>query len=139
MKHVGLYLGVVAVMGLGACSSAPSVTRTGQMKNVLITDKLSPADVTVKKGDEIRWTNRRQGAATVVFLQPIEDKLACQNGFSGVMEKMGMGNASSAKLDPNESASLCFSKPGQMRYTVRSESDLPTGVANMPGTVRVEE
>jgi hypothetical protein len=52
---------------------------------------------------------------------------------------MGMRNANSATLDPNESASLCFSKPGPINYTVRMESTQSTGELNVPGSIHVQE
>ena len=34
----------------------PTLTRTGEMKDVVIGEDLSPATLTVNPGDEIRWT-----------------------------------------------------------------------------------
>jgi uncharacterized cupredoxin-like copper-binding protein len=129
MKWLNGVTWIIAVGFLIACSSMPSVTRTGQMQPVLIEEEISPTQVTVSPGDEIRWTNRRQGPVRIIFLQPVKDMISCSDGFNG----------NATRLEPNESASLCFSKPGPMKYIVRGESTLPTGEINIPGSIRVED
>ncbi|MER3423754.1 MAG: hypothetical protein C4293_11525 [Nitrospiraceae bacterium] len=133
-----LMLGMAVFIAAG-CATTPQVTRTGQVKDVMIRENVSPSSMTVKPGDEIRWINRRTGPVRIIFLQPVEDKISCQRGFSGIREAVGMGNASTTTLDANESASLCFSKPGEFRYTVRMQADAPGGEINEPGTIRVQE
>ena len=124
---------LLIALAVSAACSMPAVTRTGQVQNVLIRETLEPAEVTAKTGDEIRWVNRRRADARVVFIDPIEDRVNCRRGVGGLF-----GSENSVKLDPDESASLCFAKPGSIRYVVRAETDTPTGEANLPGTVRVE-
>lgn len=104
----------------------------------MIREDVSPSTVNVKPGDEIRWINRRTGPVKIIFLQPVEDKISCQRGFSSMREAIGMGDASSTALDANESASLCFSKPGEFKYTVRIQTEGPRGEINEPGTIRVQ-
>lgn len=120
-------LGLVSL--LVACSTLPTVTRTGEVKNVLIREELSPEDLSVRPGDEIRWVNGRQGNVRVIFLNPIDDKMSCKEKFSG----------SEAKLKPHQSASVCFAKEGFYRYTVRMDTALPVGELNASGVVRVME
>lgn len=48
--------------------SMPTVTRTGEVKDVVIRDNVSPATLTVNPGDEIRWINKRQEDVRVIFL-----------------------------------------------------------------------
>lgn len=119
----------VFVMG---CSSLPTMTRTGAVKNIVIGDQLDPTEVMVHAGDEVRWINKRNGPVRVVFLDGVSNRLSCNNGFGGVTLKNG-----SASLDPNETASLCFKNPGYYRYTIRMESASMKGELNAPGAIRV--
>ena len=124
---------LLIALAVSAACSMPAVTRTGQVQNVLIRETLEPAEVTAKTGDEIRWVNRRRADARVVFIDPIEDRVNCRRGFEGLPR-----SETNVKLDPDESASLCFAKPGLIRYVVRAQTDAPTGEANLPGTLRIE-
>jgi len=117
-----------------ACASMPNVTRTGKVQDVLIQEQLSPADVTVRPGDEVRWVNRRQADVRIIFLNPISGVLNCHREFSGLLS-----TRNETRLRPNETASLCFSKSGSYRYTARMATALPSGELNVPGIVRVEE
>lgn len=114
------------------CSSLPTVTRTGAVKNIVIGDQVSPAELKVNAGDEVRWINKRNGPVRVVFLDEVSKRLSCKNGFGGFTEKNG-----SASLDPNQTASICFSNPGHYRYTIRMESASTTGELNSPGVIQV--
>lgn len=119
---------LTAVVACAACSNLPTVTRTGEVKTVLIREDVAPSEVMVSPGDEIRWVNRRQGDVRIIFLSPVSDKMSCRQQFSG----------NEAKLSPNESASICLSKAGVFRYTVRMETALPVGELNSAGVIRVE-
>ena len=85
-------------------------------------------------GDEIRWINRRQADARLVFIDPIEDQVNCRRGFGGLFE-----SENSVRLAPNDSASLCIAKPGSIRYVVRAETTAPTGEANLAGAVHIHQ
>jgi plastocyanin len=120
------------VLMLG-CQSMQSVTRTGEVKDIIIGDKLSSGELAVSPGDEVRWVNKRTSPVRVLFLDPIADKqLPCKDNFGGWMTP-----SDTAKLDTNETASACFRDPGYVRYTVRMQSGTPTGETNVAGVVRV--
>ena len=119
----------------GGGSGMPTVTRTGMVKDIIIREDVAPATVTVNPGDEIRWINKRQGEARVVFLDPVTEMLSCQRNFGGLMG--GDRNQYTAKLSSNDSASLCFRRGGEIKYVVRADSTLPSGEANIPGTIMV--
>ena len=119
----------------GGGSGIPTVTRTGMVKDIIIREDVTPATVTVNPGDEIRWINKRQGEARVVFLDPVTEMLSCQRNFGGLMG--GDKNQYTAKLSSNDSASLCFRRAGDIKYVVRAESNLPSGEANIPGMIMV--
>ena len=118
--------------------SMPTVTRTGELKNVIIRDTVDPASLMVNAGDEIRWVNKRQGVVRVVFLNPVTENLACQRNFGGPLGFGTKRNEYSAKLRPNDTASLCFRDPGEVKYVVRAESAAhPGGEQNLAGTISI--
>jgi plastocyanin len=114
------------------CSNLPAMTRTGAVKDIVISDHVAPWEVKVNAGDEVRWINKRSGPIRVVFLDQVGKRLSCNNGFGGLTVKAG-----AASLDPDESASLCFSNPGTYRYTIRMESASTTGELDAPGVIKV--
>ena len=140
MKVQRLMLGS-ALLILSGCQSVggesmPTVTRTGEVKDVIIREEVSPTSLTVNPGDEIRWINKRQGDVKVIFLNPMTENLACQRNFGGGI--MGMGtkrNEYTAKLGSNDTASVCFRDPGEVKYVVRAASNDPSGEQNLPGTI----
>ena len=129
------YLGIalLTLVFMGGCDSTPTVTRTGDVKDIIIGDKLSAAEVSVNPGDEVRWINKRTAPVRIVFLDPVlKDKLSCKNNLGGWMAR-----GDTVKLGTNEMASACFRDPGYFRYTVRMESTLTTGEINVPGVIQV--
>jgi plastocyanin len=126
------YLGVALLLVLG-CQSTPTVTRTGDVKDIIIGDDLSSKEIAVNTGDEVRWINKRTQPVRVVFLDPVSDKqLSCKNNVGGWMT-----SSDTAQLGKNETASACFRDPGYYRYIVRMESALTTGDINVQGVIRV--
>ena len=115
----------------------PTLTRTGEVKDVVISEGVEPTSLTVSPGDEIRWINKRQGVVRVIFLSPMTENLACQRHFGG---RMGFGtkrNEYSARLRPNKTASVCFREAGEVRYVVRAESSGSSGEQNLAGTISI--
>jgi plastocyanin len=126
-------IGLLAFVFMGGCESTPTVTRTGDVKDIVIGEKLSAAEVAVNPGDEVRWINKRTAPVRIVFLDPgLKDKLSCKNNLGGWMSR-----SDTVKLATNEMASSCFRDPGYYRYTVRMESGLTTGETNVPGVIQV--
>jgi plastocyanin len=124
---------VAGLLGLTmACSDLPTVTRTGAVNDVMIGDQLTPTELTVNAGDEVRWINKRNGPVRIVFLDGVSNRLSCNKGFGGMTVKSG-----SAALDPNETVSICFKNPGYYRYMIRMESASTSGELNAPGAIRV--
>ena len=79
MKGQRTILGAVLLM-LAGCQTIggegmPTLTRTGDVKDVVIREGIEPASVTVNPGDEIRWINKRQGDVRVIFLNPMTENL----------------------------------------------------------------
>jgi plastocyanin len=126
------YLGVALVFVLG-CQAVPTVTRTGDVKDIIIGDDLSSREIAVNTGDEVRWINKRTQPVRVIFLDAVLDKqLSCKNNVGGWMTP-----SDTAQLGKNETASACFRDPGYFRYIVRMESALTTGDINIQGVIKV--
>jgi plastocyanin len=121
-----------ALVLVGGCSQLPTTSRTGQVVEVAIADGLSPAEVVVAPGDEVRWVNRQRGTAELVFLDSIHSQLSCAYGFgmAGVVNR--------TKVQPNRHFSLCFSTAGKIQYVVRLEVPTRTGQSNFRGQVLIK-
>ena len=127
-----LGIGLAALVFLGGCESTPKVTRTGDVKDIVIGDKPSATEVSVNPGDEVRWVNKRTAPVRIVFLDPVNDRLSCKNNIGGWITPHD-----TIKLGTNDSASACFRNVGQVRYTVRMSSASPAGEINIPGVITV--
>jgi plastocyanin len=126
------YLAVALLLVVG-CQGTPTVTRTGDVKDIIIGDDLSSKEIAVNTGDEVRWINKRTLPVRVVFLDPVSDKrLSCKNNVGGWLTP-----SDTAQLGKNETASACFRDPGYFRYIVRMESALTTGDINVQGVIKV--
>lgn len=135
MLGLAMSLSACQTMGLGGGDGMPTVTRTGEVKDIIIRENVDPITVAANPGDEIRFINKRQGDARVIFLLPVEGQLTCQRGFGGLMS--GNKNQYTAKLNANDTASVCFKSPSEIKYVVRAESNAPSGEVNIAGTINV--
>jgi hypothetical protein len=132
MNRIGYYLCVMCLFLLG-CQAQPTVTRTGDVKDVPIGDDLASGDIAVNPGDEVRWVNKRTAPVRVVLIDPLSDRqVSCKNNFGGFMTP-----SDTAQLAINETASICFRDAGTFRYTVRMASSRTSGEINVPGVVKV--
>ena len=110
--------------------------RTGKVSNIVIDERVTPDTLTVRAGDEVRWLNHRQRPVVVQVAGPLDGKISCRNGFSNAF---AMGVENETTIDPNETAGLCFSRLGTVRYAVRSgETDDPEPLRDTHGTIMVE-
>ena len=131
IRNLGICL--VVLVFVAGCESMPTVTRSGDVKDIIIGDDLSPKEIAVNAGDEVRWINKRTAPVRIVFLDPAALKqLSCKNNVGGWMTP-----SDTAKLGKSETTSVCFRDPGYVRYTVRMESGDMTGEHNVSGVVRV--
>ena len=53
------YLGVALVFFVLGCQGMPTVTRSGDVKDIIIGDNLTLTETAVNAGDEVRWINKR--------------------------------------------------------------------------------
>jgi plastocyanin len=126
------YLGVALLFVLG-CQGMPTVTRSGDVKDIIIGDNLMSSETAVNTGDEVRWINKRTQPVRVIFLDAVLDKqLSCKNNVGGWMTP-----SDTARLATNQTASVCFRDPGYFRYIVRMESAKTTGDVNVQGVIKV--
>ena len=124
-----MFLGLASIMIVTGCSSVPPSTRTGDVRDVNIEAGVAPDRIRAKAGDEIRWINHRKGNVTLTLQDTKQDRLSCNNGFT----KEG-----TAVIGPNQTASVCFNKAGEVKYNVRMESLLPGGEEPAKGEIDVE-
>lgn len=115
--------------------SMPTMTRTGEVKDVVIRESISPATLTAHPGDEIRWVNKRQVDVRVVFFTPVMEMLTCQRNFDRM--RGADRNQYTAKVETNDTASVCFRSPTELKYVVRANSNDPGGAQNLPGTITI--
>jgi plastocyanin len=99
---------------------------------------MTPENLRIESGDEIRWINERSAPVTVEFLRGALDAVSCEQGFS----KRGLTNLRGAReesttIRPSDSASLCFTAEGTVSYNARMESDIAGGQSIESGTIRV--
>lgn len=145
MKVVLYSLLALTLISLAACSSSPTAsktrsemeagTKTGTVKNIVITETITPTSLTVRAGDEVRWINQRQEPVTVNIDGPLEHNVSCRKGFS---KAMGMGIDNSTTLSSSETAGLCFSRIGTVNYSVRPSSDSSASLATTQGSISVQ-
>ncbi len=143
MKAV-IYLAILTapLLYMVGCQSLPSAPRSGEMKEIVIGEILSPAELRVNTGDEVRWTNNSMVPVRIEFLESVDDKLSCHNNFGGVL-----AGRNAATLGPNESASLCFREQVDSKYVVRPISSrystmgshLPNKTIIATGVIKVGE
>ena len=127
------YLGVALVFFVFGCQGTPTVTRSGDVKDIIIGDNLTLTETAVNAGDEVRWINKRNAPVRVIFLDAVLDKqLSCKNNVGGWMTP-----SDTAQLASNQTASVCFRDPGYFRYIVRMESAKTTGDISVQGVIKV--
>ncbi|MEO8340755.1 MAG: hypothetical protein ABI604_13735 [Nitrospirota bacterium] len=128
------YLGMGLLFVLMGCQGMPTVTRSGDVKNIIIGDNLALGETVVSAGDEVRWINKRNAPVRVIFLDAVLDKqLSCKNNVGGWMTP----NDTAELKATNDTASVCFRDPGYFRYIVRMESARTTGDISVSGVIKV--
>ena len=145
MKTMVHSIMAMAILSLAACSSSPTAskthsdmeagTKTGMVKNIVISDTVTPTALTVHAGDEVRWINQRQESVIVAIEGPVDNRVSCRNGFS---KALGMGVDNSTTLSSNETAGLCFTRVGTVNYSVRPSSDDKGSMTKSQGSIMVQ-
>jgi plastocyanin len=115
--------------------SLPSVTRTGEVKDVVIQEDISPATLIAHPGDEIRWVNKRHVDVNVMFFTPVMELLTCQRNFQRMRE--ADRNQYMATVETNDTASACFRRPTELKYVVSTKSSEANRAQNLSGTITI--
>lgn len=118
MKLFNVITGTLALL-MTACQHLPSFSRSGEVRDIAITDRLSAVTIQVNAGEEIRWTNTFTTPMRVTLVDYVLDKLSCRRNFNGHYY-----SGAEADLHPHESASLCFLESTYVTYAVRMTSFL---------------
>lgn len=127
---LAIVAGCASMQGTG---SIANTTRTGAIHDVNFQDGMTPANLWVQPGDEVRWVNKRSTPVTIEFLGNALADVSCQRGFSSLLRRQ----QETATIKPNESVSLCFGAPGTVTYNARMESPVAGGQLIKSGTIRV--
>jgi hypothetical protein len=101
---------------LSGCMSAPALSVHNAIHYVRIERTLSPWDLTVRVGDEIRWVNLT-GFPVTIFFDVGPSAVSCRDGF----RKAPLV----AKVAPDDFISLCAKQPGLFSYAVRLKTSGP--------------
>ena len=132
MKLTNSFLLLAVILAAG-CAGLPQTSRSGTIHDVTIERGISPSDLIVEIGDEVRWINHRSGPVQIDFLGNALDRVSCARGFSNWIGS----KIESAIVKANQSASLCFSQAGAISYNVRMDDMVPGGKVIEPGIVRI--
>jgi hypothetical protein len=114
------------------CASGSTTSRSIRTHFIQIPERVSPQDLHVNVGNEVRWQNLRPDPVKVGLLSHHRlDLVSCEKGFSrfGTMEDTAM-------IPPREYVSLCFSRPGTIQYNVWLNPDNPRG--SMTPTAKIQ-
>ena len=126
---------ILLTVGASIGCSTPSASRlTGAVRYFNIRSEIAPRHLIAQIGDEIRWQNLNPHPVTLRMLENSDPALlACDKGFTqfGVMQD-------TVTIAPLQSVSLCFLKPGTIRFNVWLDADNPQGAMTPTGTIRIE-
>lgn len=131
-------IGAMLLAATAGCAGVASTTRTGAIHEVRFAERMTPANLRIEPGDEIRWINARSTPVAVEFLEGALSQVSCEEGFSsrGLTNLRGRLQ-DSITLRPNDSASLCFTAEGTVTYNARMDSAVAGGQTIESGTIRV--
>jgi hypothetical protein len=116
------------------CSHTSSQEGGRTVRTVEISDQVTPDIMYASPGEEVRWTNARENAVRIGFLDMrLIEHHECQNG---VVNMFGFVN-DLVTIAPGESISLCFTRTGDLRYNVWFDADNPRGTISPTMTISV--
>jgi hypothetical protein len=127
----GLTVVCVGLALIAGCANPPG-TQPVRTHDIHILEHVSPQDLYVTTGDEVRWQNLRPDPVKVGLLSHDHlDLVSCGKGF----KRLGMVD-DTATIPPMGYVSLCFSRPGIVQYNVWLNPADPRG--RMTPTARIE-
>ena len=128
-------LGVAGCAAMAGTAGIADSSRTGVIHDVRFEERMTPTNLRVQVGDEVRWVNQRSTAVQVQFLGSALDDVVCQSGFSSLLRRQ----QESAEIKPNQTASLCFGTTGTVTYNARMESPVAGGESIESGRINVSQ
>lgn len=138
IKHAAMFAALLTIAGCATMAGTAGIadsSRTGTIHDVVFEERMTPVNLRVRTGDEIRWVNQRSTPVKLEFLEDALDDVVCQSGFSSLLRRQ----QESATIKPNESASLCFGKVGTITYNARMDSPVAGGQIIESGRIRVTQ
>ena len=101
---------------------------------IQIRDTISPMDLYVSVGDQVRWQNLRGEPVKIGLLPGVDlSKTSCEKGFKnfGVMEDF-------VTIKPRDYVSLCFVRPGLVRYNIWMDPNDTKGNITRTAVIHIE-
>lgn len=134
-RHIVSFLtGAVLPLLLINCAALPAPPPDSEVRYVRIEERVTPRDLYVYVGEEVRWQNLRPTPIKIGLLgNKVFDRTTCAQGFTrlGRLEDF-------VTIEPGEYVSLCFSKTGIIRYNIWLEPANPRGPISRTGRVHVD-
>lgn len=126
---------LVMAMALSAgCGLTPSMEAGRTVRTVAISNNVHPQVLYASPGDEVRWTNTRDNAVRVGFLDVrLIENHQCQKGIVDLFGQV----KDLVTIAPGESISLCFARTGDLRYNVWFDAEEPRGAISPTMTISV--
>lgn len=126
LLHIALGLVLVG------CSSVSPSTDKSTIRTVDVAHEVEPRQVYVGPGDEVRWRNTLTEPIVISFPSSVANRISCNTGFK-IEEHIVL----SALIEPNSSASLCFTNQGKYNYQVRLNQNLASALSDKRATIWV--
>jgi plastocyanin len=107
---------------------------TSPVHYIQIRDTIFPMDLYVSVGDQVRWQNLRGEPVKIGLLPGVDlEKTSCEKGFRnfGVMDDF-------VTIKPREYVSLCFVRPGLVRYNVWLDPNDTKGNITKTAVIHIE-
>ncbi|WP_447979169.1 hypothetical protein [Candidatus Nitrospira bockiana] len=126
---------VTAIVSGGGCAEWRQHHDPPRVHEVEIREGVQPLLLYAGVGDEVRWHNRTDDPVRLSFLGTTNlETVRCQKGFSwfGVMRDY-------AKIKPGHFVSLCFAKPGTIRFNVWMDANNLRQGISPTATIRVTD
>jgi plastocyanin len=115
---------------LAGCASGSNRSEGTIVHTVNVAQDIKPLQIDAGKGDEIRWVNKRSHPVAIIFPGTEAPRISCLQGFQAVDRSV-----LSAVVQPNASASLCFTRQGKYDYQVRLDENMASAETDRNATV----
>lgn len=130
----------IAVLGVTvarcAVSQESGVGHTIRYVLIAGQHQITPQDLYADVGDEIRWQNVLREPVRLGFLATnLLDELGCESGFKTLLGEVD----DTVTIYPGEYVSLCFGRPGTIRYNVWTDVADPFNSMSPTGSIYLEK